>query len=107
MILNYLFGLGTVITILVIWFFSPFKTSIGQIFNQEFVTQDEFDIWLLTKNTKLGILAGCWICFSFWTSVAVSTLLTLINDLPCTFVPVATFTYPAIAYLYKSIVTKK
>jgi len=106
-LMPYLIGLFTVLTVLVIWFFSPFKISIGEIFNKEFVTQEDFDTWLLTKNIKLGTLSSCWICFSFWTSIFVSSILILLNNLPLTFIPLAALTYPSIAYLYKALVTKK
>lgn len=103
----YFFGYLVVQTILVIWFYSPFRISLGQIlFDKDMYTHDQFETHLLIKSEMLGKLLSCYICFSFWTSLLVGILPTLIGLVSWYFPAVTVMTYPAICYLYYSLTNK-
>ncbi|NDB81406.1 MAG: hypothetical protein EB127_01465 [Alphaproteobacteria bacterium] len=101
------FGIGLLATLsaLLLWFESPLKITLGKIiFNQTLKFNEEFDDILFMKVPLLSELSGCWICCSFWFSLAIGTLLTLCLGLE-PWVPVLTFCcYPSIAYLYKKLI---
>lgn len=104
----YIAGLFTTLTILVIWFYSPIKITLGQLFiDKNLYSIDQVDTAILIKNKWLGKLLSCFICFSFWTSLVVGLLLMKILNLPWFFPFLTWFTYPSIAYLYKAIVEKR
>lgn len=104
----YLVGLGMTLTALVIWFYSPLKITLGQIFvDKNLYSIDQVDTAIIIKNKWLGKLLSCYICFSFWTSLLVGLFLFKLLDLQWFFPFLTWFTYPSIAYLYKSIVEKR
>lgn len=107
MILYYISGLGITLTLLLIWFYSPFKSSIGYLFLSKSISSNEdFETALLLKSPFLGKLLGCFICSSFWCSLVIGVLFWSVFDLP-NYLPLLTWlTYPSIAYLYKSIIDK-
>lgn len=107
MLYFYLAGLGITLTWLLIWFYSPLKTTLGQIFfSKSIISNDQFETALMITNPILGKLLGCYICTSFWGSFIVGTLLTLSFNLPLYFPVLAWFTYPCLAYIYKLLVDK-
>jgi hypothetical protein len=107
MIEFYLSALGVTLTLLLIWFYSPFRTSIGRLFFSKSISSNEdFETALLYKSPFLGKLLGCFICSSFWCSLSIGTLFWLFFSLPNYFIPLCWFTFPSIAYLYKSIIDK-
>jgi hypothetical protein len=107
MISFYLAGLFTLLTCLIIWFYSPFKSSFGYIFIDKSInTNDQFETALLIKAPFLGKLLGCYICTSFWGSLIIGILFWIVFNLPDYFPLLAWFTYPSIAYLYKRIIEK-
>jgi len=61
----------------------------------------------MIKNKWLGKLISCYICCSFWTSLAVGIGLKVLLDLPMLFPLLTWFTYPSLSYLYKKIIDKK
>lgn len=103
----YFVGLLTTLTILVIWFYSPLRITLGQLFiDKNLYSLDQVETAILIKNKWIGKLLSCYICFSFWTSLLVGLFLYKTLDLPGYFPFLTWFTYPSIAYLYKSIVEK-
>lgn len=107
MIYYYTTGLLVTLTYLLIWFYSPLKTTIGQIFiNKNISNNEDFETALLFKSPLLGKLLGCYICSSFWLSLVVGIIFWGLFDLPNYFPILTWFTYPCIAYLYKTIVDK-
>jgi hypothetical protein len=108
MLYPYIIGLLTTLTSLVIWFYSPLKITLGQLFiDKNLYSIDQVDTAILIKNKWLGKLLSCYICFSFWTSLVVGLILFKSLDLPGYFPFLTWFTYPSIAYFYKSIVEKR
>jgi len=104
-LLQFATGLLTTLSLLVLWFESPLKITLGKvIFNQTLKFVEEFDDILFLKLPLLGKLSGCWICCSFWLSLVVGVILTLCFDLAL-WSPLVTFLcYPSIAYLYKKLI---
>ncbi|NBO98992.1 MAG: hypothetical protein EBU90_02520 [Proteobacteria bacterium] len=108
MIVFYLTGLGVTLTALTIWFFGPLKATLGQIFfDKNIYTNDQFETAMLVKYPLLGKLLSCYVCCSFWLSFLIGVGLLLIFNLPCYFPFLTWFTYPCIAYLYKSLVDRR
>lgn len=107
-IFSFIIGWLVVQTICVIWFYSPFRLSISPIlFNTVIYSFDEFETLILLKYPVLGKLLSCYICFSFWASFIVGSFGSFLIGVSLWFGVLAAFTYPAICYLYKSIVDKK
>jgi hypothetical protein len=103
----YFVGLLTVLSLLVLWFYSPLKTTISEMFLGKTLMPHEFDDWLYFKNKWAGKLATCWICCSFWLSLVVGTIITILFSSVIIFngfALITFFTYPAIAFLYYKIV---
>lgn len=108
MITEYIAGYLITQTIILIWFYSPLRITIGQLFiDKTIYMTDHFETHLLMISPFLGKLLSCYICFSFWTSIIIGAAgLFICYDVPL-YAPLLTgFTYPCICYLYKSIVDK-
>lgn len=103
----YITGLLIAATGLLIWFYSPLKTTLGQIFfSKSIYSNDQFETALVLKNKILGKLSGCFICSSFWLSLVIGIGLFGIFNLEWYFPLLTWFTYPGILYLYKLILDK-
>jgi hypothetical protein len=100
----YFLGLLTVQSLLVLWFFSPLKTTLSEIFLGKMLMPHEFDDWLFIKNKWAGELLSCWVCCSFWCSLAVGLFLTIIADQVWYFPLITFFTYPSLCFLFKSFI---
>jgi hypothetical protein len=102
MIFNFLIGYLIVQTICLIWFYSPLRVSLGQIFfDKKIHTTDEFDTHLMIKSMFFSKLLSCYICFSFWTSLVVGGIGCFLLYIPLYFAFLAQLTYPSICFLYK------
>lgn len=108
MIIDYIFGYLIVQTILVIWFYSPLRISIGQLFfDKNMYMTDHFETHVLALNPLLGKLLSCYICFSFWTSLFIGSVGSFFLYGMNFVIPIITaLTYPSLCYLYKSIVER-
>jgi hypothetical protein len=98
------FGLLAVNSLLLLWFFSPLKISLGKILFKKVLMPHEFDDYISLKNNWLGELIACWICCSFWLSLIIGFVLMVMFSLPL-YWPILTFLgYPCLCYLfYKKI----
>jgi len=106
--ISYIQGLFVTWTVLLIWFYSPIKVTLGQLFiDKNLYSNDQVETALMLKNIWLGKLLSCYICFSFWTSLIVGSVFYKIFDLPGYFPFLTWFTYPSLCYLYKSIIDKR
>ena len=102
-ILDFFTGALGVCSILLLWFGSPLKLTLGKIlFKRDFIMPIEFDDYLCIKHPILSKLLSCWICVSFWLSlVAGATFVIFLNAPPYT--PIVTFlVYPSVCYIFKS-----
>jgi len=107
MILTYVTGLLMVINVCLIWFYSPFRVTLGQlIFDKSIDDEDQFETHLLLFNSVIGKALSCYICFSFWTSLLIGVLAFISGLAPFCFVFIAPGTYPGICYLYKAIIDR-
>ena len=96
----------TVLSILLLWFFSPLKLTLGKIiFNKDYVIPDEFDDRVFLFNSFLGKLISCYICFSFWSSLITGIFFMLIFSLPLYWPLLMFFNVPPIAYVFKKLVS--
>lgn len=98
---SYLFlGFFVVFSIVVLWFDSPLKITLGRVlFKAKYNHKNQFDDKITTINPILGKLSGCYICFSYWTSLAVGIVLMYGFSLPVYFPILTFFIYPGICYL--------
>lgn len=101
---EYFLGLTFVLSVLILWFFSPLKTTLSEIFLGKTLMPQEFDDMLYIKNKWLGELLSCWVCCSFWSSLVTGIIFTIISDKPWFYPLVTFFSYPGICYLYYSLV---
>jgi hypothetical protein len=103
--LCYIAGLGITQTLLLIWFYSPLKTTITQFFlRKDAVDGELFDTWLLLKSPLVGKLLGCYFCCSFWASLIIGIGSMYCFDLPHFYPFITWLTYPSLTYLYKKII---
>lgn len=101
---EYIVGCLAVCSTLLLWFASPLKITLAKLFfRKDILLPGEFDDILFLKNKIIGKLTACWICLSFWLSLFVGIILTLLFS--CTwYMPLITFfTYPCLAYIFKTI----
>lgn len=104
----YATGLLTTLSILLLWFYSPLQITLGQIFlHKNLYSLDQVNTALMLRNKFLAKLTSCYICFSFWTSLAVGLVFTFFFDAPNYFSLLTFFTYPCIAYYYKTLIDRK
>lgn len=100
----YIVGYLTVQTLLVLWFYSPLRITLGQVFfDKDLYTIDQFETRLLLKSTILGKLLSCYICTSFWVSLGTGVAFILFCSAPVLWPVITALTYPAICYLYKRV----
>jgi hypothetical protein len=104
---TYLTGLLVTLTILLIWFYSPLKSTIGGFLSPEIYLNEQFDTYLLVRNKWIGKLASCYICFSFWTSMLVGLITAIMYNYSFLYGLLTALTYPSVAYLYKTWIEKK
>lgn len=100
MLAYYILGLLTVLSLLTLWFFSPLKTTLSEIFLGKILMPYEFDDYLFAKNKYIGKLLSCWICMSFWLSLIVGFVYSIIFNLTILWGMFCFFTYPSICYLF-------
>lgn len=109
MTLPILFVLGYLITqtLLLIWFYSPLKITLGQLFiDKNLYSVDQVETAIMIRNKWIGELISCYICCSFWSSLIVGLILKSVFSLPSFFVALAWFSYPSVCYLYKLLLNK-
>lgn len=102
--IEYILGLLVVNSLLLLWFFSPLKITLGEIFFKKTLMPDQFDDLLFIKNKILGKLLSCHICLSFWLSLFVGAVFAVLFVLPWFWPLMTFFTYPGICYLYLKII---
>jgi len=103
-VFEYILGLFSVCSLLLLWFVSPLKTTLGNILFRKNLTLEQFDDVLYIKSPFLGKLTSCWICSSFWLSLIVGAV--MVGTLQASIItPLITFlTYPGLAYIFKIII---
>lgn len=105
-IVIYTLGVFIVNSLLLLWFFSPFKTTISEIFLKKSLMPLEFDDFVYNKNKVIGKLISCWICCSFWLSLIVGIAFSYIFSLPLLFCLITFFSYPSLCYIFYSFIRK-
>jgi hypothetical protein len=103
----YILGLLIVNSLLLLWFFSPLKTTLGKILFKKYLLPDEFDDLVSLKSPFLGQLFSCFICCSFWLSLIIGLIATLIFNFLWVYPFVTFFTYPGICFVFYKIYTKQ
>jgi hypothetical protein len=100
MIIDYIISVLVVNSLLLLWFFSPFKTSLGKIIFKKDLTVDQFDDIIFIKNKVFGQLTSCWICCSFWLSLIVGIVWVAFFSFPCYWPFLLFFTIPCLSYIF-------
>jgi hypothetical protein len=104
----YIMGLLVVNSMLLLWFYSPLKTSLGKIIFKQILLPHEFDDRVYLKNNFLGELFSCYICCSFWLSLTIGIISKLLFSNLFLLYPLLTFlTYPAICFIFYKIYSKQ
>ncbi len=107
MFIYYIVGLLIVQTICMIWFYSPIRITLGQIFfNSRITSTEEFETYMLLKSMLFGKLLSCYICFSFWTSLFTGITFFILFFLPVWWVLLCPLTYPSLCFIYKLVTDK-
>ena len=100
--ITYFISFLIVQTILLIWFESPMKLSLGKfMFNKTFFDGKEFDIHIMFLNSTLGKLISCEICLSVWISLIVSIISGVFTSTPILFPIICTGTFPILSYVFR------
>jgi hypothetical protein len=90
------------------WITTWFNTLIGLHFCQilrlvkkddELFTWDDWQLWLEEKSAFFGELLSCPLCFGFWVSIFVSSVITYINELNYYFILSAAFSWPLFIFI--------
>lgn len=104
-LIYYISGLLLVQTLLLLWFYSPLRITIGQLlFDKDLYTFDQFETYLLVRSSILGKLLSCYICSSFWLSLNIGIGFVLFANTPWYWPFFTALSYPSICYLYKKII---
>jgi len=103
-IIDFFAGALAVCSILLLWFGSPLKITLGKLFfKKNFIMHTEFDDYLFMTNRLLSKLLSCWVCLSFWLSLATGAVFVFVCNAPL-YTPILTFLiYPSICYVFKTI----
>lgn len=103
----YLIGLAATQSLLILWFYSPLRSSLGRMFiDKNITTNDDFNIALQVISPFLSKLFSCYICCSFWFSLVIGFALCIQSNLAPYF-PLLTFlTFPTFTFFYKLLVDK-
>jgi len=105
LLLIYILGYLIVQTLCVMWFYSPLRISLGQLFfDKNLISYDEFETHMLIRSPLIGKLLSCYFCFSFWTSVGIGIAGILLLCLPLWTPFLTCLSYPSICFLYKKII---
>ena len=103
MITVFFIGLLIVNSLLLLWFFSPIKTTLSEIFLGKSLLPMEFDDYIYSKNKILAKLNTCWICCSFWFSFIIGSVIMIVFNLSILWPMVCFFCYPSLSYIFYKI----
>lgn len=100
-------GLIANCTALLIWFYSPLKVTIGQLFiDKNLYSIDQVDTAVLILNKWIGKLISCYICMSFWLSLIIGLIYVFFVGAPWWFPLLTASSYPSLCYAYKKFIDK-
>jgi len=103
-VIDFFCGALAVCSTLLLWFVSPLKITLGKIFfKQNFITLDQFDTFVIIKYPLLSKLLSCWICLSFWLSLAVGVIFVLFFNASIITPLITFFVYPSICFVFKQL----
>ena len=102
MIINYIICSFILNSLLVLWFKSPFKNTLGKFLFKKDLTSDQFDDRVFLKNKILGKLTSCWVCCSYWLSLLIGIVWVILFAYPYYWPFLLFFTLPFISYLFYS-----
>jgi hypothetical protein len=93
------------------WFFSNLPVHLftwcGLLKKKDEVfTWEEWSEWFYNKNHFFGEMTSCPLCFGFWVSVAVASLITYLNNFPYLFIAAAAFSWPLFIYIFYTLLNK-
>ena len=102
----YAINVLSILSFLLLWFFSPLKLTLGKLFfKKDFIIPDEFDDRVFMFNSFLGKLQSCYICTSFWISLITGVIFLVLFSMPMYWPFLMFFTTPPIAYIFKKLVS--
>jgi|TARA_R110000824_G_scaffold387111_1_gene582275 hypothetical protein len=104
LIIFYILGVFISSSWICTWFFSNFPVHLFKMTGiirkkHEVFTWEDWSAWMSKKNEYIGELTSCPICFGFWTSAVVSTILFYINNLTPFFILASAFSWPLFIYI--------
>ena len=107
------YGLGALISSswICTWFFSDLPVHLFKWIGflkkkDEVFTWEEWSEWFSKKNEFFGEMMSCPLCFGFWTSVIVSSIITYINEFSYYFILSAAFSWPLFIFIFYKNLSK-
>jgi hypothetical protein len=102
-LLFYALGCLISITFIVAWFFTSFPLHLTKLISfgktkGAFNNWAEWLNWIRSKSEIVAELFGCPVCFGFWISLLVASIITIVNGLSLWFIPSAALSWPAIVF---------
>lgn len=101
------YALGALISCgwITIWFNTLIALHFFQILglikkSDEIFTWEDWELWLEEKNAFFGELLTCPLCFGFWVSILVASVITYVNELTYYFIPSAAFSWPLFIFIF-------
>ena len=87
-----------------IWFNTLIGLHLFQFFGfvkkeDELFTWEDWELWLEGKSSFFGELLTCPLCFGFWVSVFVSSVITYMNDFSYSFIISCGFSWPLFIFI--------
>lgn len=107
----YVLGILISISIIVFWFFTGLPLHLTRIVtlnrvNNKFTDWADWLNWVRMKSPLLAELFGCPICFGFWISLLVASIIVVVNSVSAWFIPSAALSWPAIIFVAFKILSK-
>ncbi len=110
-VLLYILGFLISTTLAMAWFFTSFPMHIPFVagWRKSRVQDKDLGEWLSSLRARSALLAellGCPICFGFWTSSLVASVIAAVNDLTVWFVVSGAFSWPAMIFVTFRLLSK-
>lgn len=104
--LLFILGLSIVNSLLLLWFFSPIKITLSELFLGKSLMPLEFDDYVYSKSKFFGKLNTCWICCSFWLSLTVGVIFCYVSSLTLLWPLITFLSYPAFCYIFYTFIKR-
>lgn len=99
----YIIGCLVSTTLVIAWFFTSFPLHFTRVITLgkaagSFTNWGEWLDWVRAKSDLFAELFGCPICFGFWISLLVASIIVTVNGLTLWFIPSAALSWPTLIF---------